>query len=246
MASTNEPAKPPGPYFLWCMSGNNRESVVESLGDDSRNKAAVNKALGLAWKNLPGDQKQLWKEKNNEMKQTFENYKRQGGVVSPGAYAKAKARKKKGASTARGKKRSAEAAEILANFSNEEILEEISRRLNKRPRTGDPDSGGMPTAEVSQGDQEATQSHREASASADENAEAPSPAELLRKFGKRVPEEERCGMEAWMTQRMLTITTNLRTTLGKSPSNKEVWLEAMRKWTGLSAPKKERWNDRAQ
>ena len=129
MLNPGEPQKPCGAYFLWLMS--HREKIKATLpADAENNRKQVAVACSTAWKALPDDKKKKWRDKNKKVQEEYEAYKSQGGVVTPGAYAKAKARKRRSTSEAA-------ATSLLASLaacSDDEILAEIQRRFAKGAR----------------------------------------------------------------------------------------------------------------
>merc|ERR1719401_1566729 len=69
--------------------------------------------------------------------------------------------------------------------------------------------------------------------------QGPDPVDLLRRFGRKLPQEEHAGMQAWMKKRLKKIKGELADSLDISLSDKEVWVAAKQKWMALSQEKKE-------
>lgn len=253
MVADEMPQRPPGPYFLWCMDGN-RKRVSDSLPENSRNKNEVAKALSVAWKGTSEETKQTYKRKNEKLKKEFDAYVSAGGAVKEGAYARLrKARKLKAelngtdgaGKSSRTKASGEDKAASLAMCSDEDLLEELRRRLSKRQRTEEPDHDSASKTEASTAVPETTSTisslDRATSCSEipKENA-MPDPSDLLKRFGKKVPQESLAGMEAWMRKRLNTIKQGLEEG-GSSPSDKELWKAALQQWNALSQEKRQRY-----
>jgi hypothetical protein len=196
----------------------------------------LSEALSAAWRALPEEEKQTWHAKNAEVKKTFDEYKSRGGIVTPGAYAKLKERKAQlhgadgGAGKGSRKRQSTKAtADLLATCSTDALLKEIRRRLCKQPRLEESDNAPVSAAEAS------------TTVPPTDSSQTPDPADLLQRFGKKVPQEQHAGMLVWMRKRLQKTCIELTLGAGSPPSDKELWKVAKLKWMELDKEKKDRY-----
>jgi len=256
-----EPPRPPGAFFMYSMKY--RAKILAGLPEKHSRKEA-SQALSAKWKSVSDEKKQEWNARNKQIKEVHDAWVKAGGIPAESKAKQIKARK-----DAKAKKKQgsgidltpADTVAIVAEVNRRiddgrivgEHVEAAAEQTQSAPTPADgnaakrkqprraPDESAGKKRKVAKEVLE-TEGPPPAAAASQEKPPTTSSfstKKLLKDFGHKVPEDQKCGLKLWLEKRLEKIVSECEPV----SSDKQVWKAAKKKWNELADDKKQKWMD---